>query len=651
MRRVLFYTITFMKNTISERIADFLKKYPPFMLFTPDELDHISQQVVIKYLEKDGILFEKNDKAHKYFYIVHKGAITLHLLQDKIARTIDNCDEGDIFGLRPLIAREDFYQIGAKAAEESILYSIPIEAFKPIILENREAGIFLIENFASNAPDPYTGKHREDLYSDEKHIARSPSKSLFELQPVPYKKKLVTAKSGSEIKTIAKKMSNKGVGSIIIVDNKIPMGIVTDKDLRTQVATGKVSVDEKVDNIMTSPVICYPANISIAQAQIAMMKHKIGHLCITKDGTPNTALQGMISEHDLVVLKGNDPAVLMKAIKRAKKTKALKAIREKVMLLLKGYIDQNIPLTHTSKIITELNDATIKRIIELSLENMDDVPVKFAWLSLGSQGRKEQLLHTDQDNALIFEDVPETSYDETKAFFLKLAAAVTKKLNAVGYEYCPAEMMASNAKWCLSLSEWKRQFSHWMNEAGEEEIMLCSIFFDYDIAYGELELIKELSEHIFSITERNEIFLAKLGKSALMNPSPLGFFRQFIVEQNGEHKDFFDLKKRALMPLVDAGRILILSHRIKHINNTAERFEKLAELEPENKELYLSCAYAFKALLKFRTRQGLLHNDSGRYLALKTLSKEEKIKLKRCFKTISNIQELLKIRFKIAFFL
>lgn len=640
-----------MANTISERVADFLKKFPPFELFTAKELDSISQLVLIKYLEKDQVLFSENENAPNYFYVVHKGAVILERKEDNKDVTVDKCDEGDIFGLRPLIAKKDVYEFGAKAAEDTILYGIPINSFQPIIRNNRDAGIFLIESFASKTQHPYSSKHRLDLYTESNDVAAIPSKSLFELQPVPFRKKLITCKPGTKIKTVAKKMSQKTIGSVIVVKNEIPVGIVTDKDLRHEVATGKVSVEAKVSTIMTSPVICYAPNITIAQAQIAMMKHKIGHLCITVDGTPNTPLEGIISEHDLIVHKGNDPAVLMKAIKRAVKTAELKAIREKVMLLLEGYIRQNIPLTHTAKIITELNDATIKRIIELCLEKTEEPPVNFAWLALGSQGRKEQLLHTDQDNAIVFEDVPEEDYEKTKTYFLELANSVTKKLNAVGYEYCPAEMMANNQKWCLSLSEWKKQFSHWMFEAGEEELILCSIFFDYDIAYGDVKLIRELSDHIFSVTDRNEIFLAKLGRSALMNPSPLGFFRQFIVEQNGEHKDFFDLKKRAIMPLVDVGRILTLSHHIKHINNTAERFEKMAELEPENRELYLSCSYSFKALSKFRTKQGLIHNDSGRYLELETLSKEEKIKLKRCFKTISNIQELLKIRFKISFFL
>ncbi|WP_340066519.1 DUF294 nucleotidyltransferase-like domain-containing protein [Ascidiimonas aurantiaca] len=637
-----------MKNTIAERISDFLKKFPPFDLLTYDELLKIASGITVQYLTKESILFEENDTAHSCFYVVHKGAILLQKKENETYVNVDKCDEGDILGLRPLIAREPTYRLSARAAEESILYAISIDTFKPVIENNRAIAGFLIESFASKTATPFSKQHLGTFYTEKE---KPLSSSLFELQPVKFIKELITCPPETPVKELSQIMSKNGIGSIIICENEHPKGIITDKDIRNKIATGLFEITVPAKTIMTAPVICYPSNISIAQAQIAMMKHKIGHLCITEDGTPNSRLKGLVSEHDIVVMQGTNPAVLMKAIKRAKVVKELKEIRQKVMVLLQGYLNQNIPLTHTSKIITELNDATIKKVIELRLSGMEVPPVPFAWMSLGSQGRKEQLLHTDQDNALVFKDVPKASYDRVKQYFLILAKGVTKDLNEVGYEYCPAEMMASNPKWCLSLSEWKKQFAHWIMEAGEEEIMLCSIFFDFDISFGDVTLTTELSDHIFAYTEGNQIFLAKLGRSALMNPSPLGFFRQFLVEQNGEHKDFFDLKKRALMPLTDAGRILIISHKVKHINNTAERFEKLAELEPENAELYLSCSYAAKALLKFRTKQGLLHNDSGRFIELSRLTKEEKLKLKRCFKTTSDIQELLKLRFKLAYFL
>jgi CBS domain-containing protein len=300
------------------------------------------------------------------------------------------------------------------------------------------------------------------------------------------------------------------------------------------------------------------------------------------------------------------------------------------------------------KIISELNDACMKQVIRIVLDKTNHKPpVDFVWLAMGSQGRGEQLLRTDQDNAILFADVEEENLAPIRSYFLKFARQVNKGMRTIGYEYCPAEMMASNNNWCLSLSDWKHQTSRWITNPGKDEVLLSSIFFDYNPVYGNTDLVGSLTEHIFEAVRENPPFLLHLASGALQNPSPTGFFRQFLLEQDGEYKDFFDLKRRALMPLTDAARVLILNHNIKSINNTPERFEKLAELETNNKELFMSCSYATKALLKFRAKQGLLHNDSGRFIALDALTKEEKVKLKRTFKTVKELQELLKIRFRV----
>ncbi len=345
---------------------------------------------------------------------------------------------------------------------------------------------------------------------------------------------------------------------------------------------------------------------------------------------------------------GNSPEVLLRAIKRTRKIKRLKPIRKRVEYLLKGYLENNIPMSITMKLIAELNDACIKRVIELSLRKEGKAPVAFAWLAMGSQGRGEQLLHTDQDNALVYEDVPDKDADKVQQYFHQLAARVNKGLRTIGYEYCPADMMASNPNWCKPLSEWKKTVTGWIHNPGKEEVLLSSIFFDFNYTYGTRSLVTELSNHIFSNVDSYPMFYYHLASGALQNPSPSGFFRQFLLEQDGKHKDFFDLKRRVLMPFTDAARVLILSHQVRSINNTAERFEKLAELEANNREFFLSCSYATKALLKFRTKQGLLHSDSGRFIALDTLSKEEKIKLKRTFKILKELQELISLRFKVT---
>ncbi len=633
-----------MKNTISHRVADFLKSYPPFSFLKQKELESISEQISIIYKEKDSVVFAENEETHDSFYVVHKGAVALrNSLQNDI---LDMCDEGDIFGLRPLIANEN-YQMEAKAYEETILYAIPLNIFRPYALENRAVGNFLIESFASNTLHPYSKSHRGKLYGEDSLDTEA---KLLDLHPVKYSKKLISCPALTTAKEIADIMIRKNVGAVLVVEEEmLPIGIITDKDLRNKIVTGIFPITATAAEIMTAPVITYPKKMTITQAQMAMMKADISHLCITKDGTVNSKAVGMLSKHDVMVSLGNNPAVLIKAIKRAKKAKHLKPIRARIMQLLQGYIDQNIPTMLTSKIITELNDACIKQVIAISLDKMaTSPPVKFAWLAMGSQGRSEQLLQTDQDNALIYEDVPEELEAETKKYFLELATYVNKGLFDIGYEYCPAEMMASNPKWCLSLGQWKEMIYRWITNTGKTEVLLSFIFFDYSLSFGDSELTNNLSDFIFENIKANPIFYVHLVSGALQSPSPTGFFRQFLLEQDGVNKDFFNIKNRALMPLADAARVLILYHSVKSISNTVERFEKLAELEPENSELFTACAQAYKVLLKFRTRQGLAHNDSGQYIALESLSKSEKIQLKSTFKTIKELQEIISIRFNVS---
>ena len=631
-----------MKNTISHRVADFLKSFPPFSFLQQKELETISSQISIIYKEKNSIIFAENEDTHDSFYVVHKGVVALKTRQ--FNDILDMCDEGDVFGLRPLIANEN-YQMGAVAYEESILYAIPITVFRPYALENKAVGNFLIESFASNTLQPYSKSHRSKLYGDE----LDSDAKLLDLQPIKYSKKLISCSEITSAAEIAEIMTKKNVGAILVLKNTLPIGIITDKDLRNKVVTGKYPITAFASEIMTTPVVTYPKKLTITQAQIALMKSDISHLCITKDGTGNSKAVGILSKHDVMVSLGNNPSVLIKAIKRAKKAKKLKSIRASIMILLKGYIEQNIPLMLTSKIITELNDACIKQIIEISLTKMNTPPpVKFAWLALGSQGRSEQLLQTDQDNALIYEDVPKELKEATKKYFTELAIHINKGLFEIGYDYCPAEMMASNPKWCLSLQEWKEMVYHWITNTGKNEVLLSFIFFDYSLSYGDSNLSNSLSDYIFETIKANPVFYAHLVSRALQSPSPTGFFREFLLEEDGVNKDFFDIKKRALMPLADAARVLILFHSIKSISNTVLRFEKLAELEPENGELYLACANAYKVLLKFRTTQGLLHNDSGQFITLESLSKSEKIKLKSTFKTIKELQEIITLKFNIS---
>jgi CBS domain-containing protein len=638
-----------MKNSIAERIADFLKKHPPFNSLSLPDLVFISKECQVVHMEKNQRLFNVNDEPHSFFYIVKDGAVALSVMYDTEKVLIDKCDEGDIIGLRPFFAK-DAYLMTAEASEESLLYAIPIEVFKPYIFKNAEVSSFLLESFASNTRNPYDNENKGKLISEGvQYNEREDTIQYF--KPISYTANPITASRIDSVKSIAETMTQHKIGSVIITDNHLPVGIITDKDLRSKIATGLFTIEATADQVMSAPVITVAANGSVAETQLMMLKHTVGHLCVTLDGTRESEIIGVISEHDVIVSQANNPGVLVKQAKRAESAHELKKGRENVTKLIKNALAEDVSITHVCQIVGEINKAIAIRAIELSIGEMgESPPARFAWMNIGSQGRKEQLLLTDQDNALVFEDVTEERYDAVKNYFLQLAEKVTSILNVVGYEYCPAEMMASNPLWCQSLTEWYNQYDTWIHSPAEKGILMCSIFFDYDFIYGDKELVAAITEHILKHTNKNQIFFAYLGSDALKNPPPLGFFRQFLVEKDGEHQDSFDLKGRGLMPLIDAARLLCLDQNYTENKNTFQRFKKLAELEPQNATVYSSCAEAFSVLLKFRTEEGFANDSSGRYLDLNSLSKLDKVKLKNAFQPINEVRELLKTRFQLTYF-
>ena len=637
-----------MKNPVAERIADFLKQHPPFSSLSFNDLLTIAGQSKVLYLEKNQILFKGGDATHGDFYVVKDGAIGLSITSDVEETLIDKCDEGDILGLRPFFAKNN-YLMTARSREESIVYGIPIAVFQPYVTGNASVLGFLLESFASQSRNPYD-KERSGKLISENVIYSEQVTDIQYFQPIKYTKNPITANPDDILKFIAKTMANSSVGSVIIQENQLPKGIITDRDLRSKIATGLLSIDVTADKVMTTPVITVPENISVAEAQMMMLKHNVGHLCVTRDGTEKSAVTGIISEHDVVAAQSNTPGVLLKQTRRAAKWKELKYVREKLTDLVQSSIDTNIPVSHISNIVAEINIAITRRAIELAVEEIGSPPpVRFVWMNIGSQGRKEQLLLTDQDNALIFEDVEPEHYDSVKNYFLDLAEKVTFMLNKVGYDYCPHGLMASNPLWCKSISGWIKQYDTWINSPAEKSVELSTVFFDYDFVYGVPAIEDVITAHIEKNVSRNKKFFAYLASDTLKNPPPLGFFRQFLVENDGEHKDSFNIKNRAIEPLVDAARLLSLNQNIREITNTYHRFKKLADLEPQNAELYDDCADAFNTLMRFRTEEGLLNSSNGKYLNLNELSKSDKVKLKNCFQPINDVHDLIKNRFSLTY--
>ena len=636
-------------NTIAENIADFLKEHSPFNHLTFEELTKIATSIRVVNLQKNKVLFQVNDILHDSFYVVASGVINLSVIADAEEILLNKCNPGDILGLRPFFAKNN-YMMTAKAREESIVYAIPIVVFRPFVANNSEVLNFLLESFAVNTRNP---KDKENLIgkliSDNVFYADQQSEMQY-FQSLSYNTTPLKTTLTAIAKDVAQLMTESLINNIVVCDNNFPLGIITDTDMRSKIATGRYPITVSVDKIMSSPVITVVENVSLAEAQLLMLKHNVTHLCVTQDGTDKSALKGIISEHDLIVAQANNPGVLIKEVKRCQSPKEIKQIRDRLTDLIQTSISKNIPLSHVFNIASEINLAIIKRSVELSILELGSPPARFAWLSIGSQGRKEQLLLTDQDSILIFEDVATDKYREVKDYFLKLGKKTTAILEKIGYELCPNGHMGSNALWCKSLTDWIKQYDSWMNTPGENSNDFSSIFFDYEITFGERKIEDAIGDVVFKNAKNNTLFFDFLGNDTLRKNSPLTFFKKFHLEEEGPNKDKFDIKTRALMPLIDGARLFALNFEIRGINNTFQRFKQLSIIDAKHAEIYLNCAEAFLTLSKFRTIEGLKNDNSGQFINLEELSKIDREKLKNALIPMRELEELIKSKFQLTQF-
>ncbi|SEJ07532.1 CBS domain-containing protein [Cyclobacterium xiamenense] len=646
-----------MANVIVNRIIDFLKNYPPFSFLSEELLGQVAREVDLLYFETDELLFQKGEPAKSYFFVVKEGAIKLTEQVAEKEETVEFCDEGDVFGVLALLGKRP-YILNARANEPSLVIAVPVGIFETILKENSQVSFYFASGFAAGQVVV-----RSSLSQTQKVRALFGTRRnenglmLFSGQrTIRYSDPVIHCPLGATVAAAVAEMARAKVGSILVVDgNQHPRGIITDKDLRNRLIAPGLPYDTPVDLIMSHPVITAKTDLEFSQVYLTMIKHRLHHLVFTEDGSPDSALLGIISDHDILLSQGNSPAVLIKALQESDDVHELAKLRNQAEEMLRYYLENELAIDFIAGILTEINDTIIRKAIEMAKKKLEPrfpelQELEFSFLVLGSEGRGEQLLRTDLDNALVYQDVSENRREQTEKFMQLLARDVMEVLFSCGFHSCPAEMMATNPRWCQPLSQWKRYFSQWIREPDPQSLMMASIFFDFRSAGGKQALADALTQHVYDEIDQGNVFLNFLAKNALLNPPPLGFFRNFMIEKSGKHAEKFDIKLRAMMPLADAARVLVLSHRVVGINNTFKRYEKLAELEPNQASLFRDAGKAYEIFMRIRALEGLASESSGRFIQPNSLGKLQRQLLKNAFFPIDEIQKILRVRFQLDYF-
>jgi CBS domain-containing protein len=471
--------------------------------------------------------------------------------------------------------------------------------------------------------------------------------------PVNPVREIVTCGAGASIHAAAALMAERNVGSIVVVDEKRrPLGIVTDTDLRNKVVAGGLPADGLVRSIMSTPVITVPVRSTASGTIITMMRRGIRHLCITEDGTPDSAVIGIISEHDVVLLHGNNPAVLAKEIAQAEDVAGLAVLRERGDELVSQYVSRGISVRFVADMIAEINDALVARLIAIAermlrSEGLSPPAAGFCWLSLGSDGRREQLIQTDQDTALVYGDPGETDREATQAYYGRLASEITAGLTACGFAPCPGNNMASNPEWCRPVARWEEYFRTWIRVPNGDALLNAATFFDFRPVHGDFSLAHRLRECITAELASDRTALILLAKNAAHNPPATGLWERLNVEKKGAHRGLFDLKLRAMKPVTEAVRVLALDRGIHSVTGTLDRIEQMAADDRSIASISRDVVEAYELFMRYRVVYGTRGEEAGRYLDPRRMSKQEMRRLRYLFGPVSSLLKLVQVRYQL----
>jgi len=637
-----------------EKLSDFIKTVPPFHLLPRKAMDEFVRTLIIEYFAKGNTILSPTRSPTQFLYIIRSGGVRF-LLSEKDGkggdRVYDYRDEGDFFGLISLLSGEPS-PFTIVAEEDTLCYLVRKEVFKKLIGEYPDVFLYFTSGPSKGFKQFDTGSLPTDPLARGEPGAEQ---VLFtgRIKEVMHTN-VLTCPPEETVVGVARRMTERGVGSVIVVDDiGIPMGILTDGDLRSKVlASGKL-INQPVIDVMNRPVQCVAPDDFCFEAILSMTTNRIKYLPVM-DGMK---LVGIISEHDLMVSQGNNPVAVIKGIQQATTIEQVVLIRKNIDLAMNVILEHGGMAKDVCELITTLNDHLTRKIIALAEEAMvreghGRPPVPYAWLALGSEGRREQTLRTDQDNALIFVDQSPQVEEEVRSYFLNLAEKVVSGLERCGFPRCKGGIMAVNPKWCQPLHVWKEYFRHWITDVDypAEEVLATFVFFDCRPIYGQYELVTETAGHILGLLDEGNSFAREMAKTAILHKTPLGFFKRLVVEKSGEHKNKLNLKLNGLTPLVDAIRTLALGQKVFE-TNTLDRISALVEKETLTTAEADDLRDAFNVIMLTRVRH---HVDVLRqggvpdnYVNPDELSIIQRTMLKEAFKTIDRLQGLLELRYDI----
>ncbi|PMN73725.1 DUF294 nucleotidyltransferase-like domain-containing protein [Enterovibrio norvegicus] len=615
-------------------IAAFLKQYAPFNEMVEETVDAIAKQIDISYYRAGTQIFEYGEPLND-LCVVRSGAVEIFRRKGEL---FNRLTEGGIFGQWGLMMNRRV-RFPAKAIEDSLVYFIPADLFDDLCENNETFGDFM------EIEDGSRLRQAVENHKDSNDLTTSKVTDLILRDPVTVGCE-ATAQEAAQI------MTEEGVSSLLVMSIDIEedereqqriLGILTDRDLRSRILAQGMPYDTQVSEILTPQVITLDHNAYVFEAMLLMLRNNLHHLPILRHQKPI----GVIALSDIVRYESQSSLVIVNSIFRQQSIEDLEVLSKDVPACFSRMVQEDANSHMIGSAMAVIGRSFKQRLLELGEEEFGPPPVGYCFLALGSMARDEQLIVTDQDNAMILDDKYNPA--EHEQYFADLAKFVSDGLARCGYSYCTGNIMATNPEWRKTRTEWEATFADWIDQPNPKSLLNSNIFFDLDGVYGATNWAEQLKAFVGRRARRNNRFLACMARNALNRTPPLGFFKDFVLEQDGRHKNSMNLKRRGTAPLADLIRVHALAVDSRS-QNSFERLDDIIEagILPKGRGTDLRDAMEFISTVRIRHQAldvaGEQEPDNN--IEPENLSDFERRNLKDAFQILSNAQKFLKYRYQ-----
>ena len=638
-------------SSISVRIADFLKDYPPFEFLEVGALRELAGKGKVKFHEDGEIVFSQGQPRDQWIYVIQQGSIRVIDEEGDTEKLIDLRGPGDLLGLQGIRSEEPYVHT-CKTETETILYGLPRELFVEEAQKSGKARRYLAAYFSLNpayvwSRDPL---HEDSVSSDQGPVTLRRG-GLDEVDPPQSgaRRALVTVMADAPMREVALKLQSKPVECVVVVDEQHrPIGKLTDADLRDRLLEGSIQPQARVGDLMFRDLITAAPDEDTGGLLVKLARYGKNYLVVTEDGTADSAVLGMVSERNLFLQYGRFPTVVGEAISSAPDIISLRYLRDRLESLTLEFLDNRHSLKWLMEMLGVLNRKMNTRVVQLvtsamEREGLGSPPGDFSWLMMGSGGRDELLIRSAVYHALVYEDPPPSEEVRFRKYFNEMAHRVADSLRQCGFLESPQNVLAQNPDWCLSLSSMKARFSALIADPVAHHVYSARDAFDFvPLREEHCPIAESLSEHIDGELRKYPDFIRHMASDSLLNQPPRTIFKGYVVDKEGTRRDELAIKFHALLPLVDVARVLSLEAGLRRPTATYKRFQKAAERAAGNldlAELYGEAAGAFIVAQYARISQGLRTGTDGAVIHPSELDAETRTLLITSFRTIYSVLE------------